>query len=37
MVRWKLAGRDVDSYFRIVDGDAGMLVDALGRVGKGTK
>jgi hypothetical protein len=37
MVRWKLAGRDVDSYFRIVDGDAGMFVDALGRVGKGTK
>ena len=37
MVRWRLAGRDVDSYFRIVDGDAGMFVDALGRVGRGTK
>jgi len=37
MVRWRLAGRDVDSYFRIVDGDAGMFIDALGRVGRGTK
>jgi len=37
MVRWRLAGRDVDSYFRIVDGDAGIFIDALGRVGRGTK
>lgn len=37
MVRWRLAGRDVDSYFRIVDGSATALIDALGRVGRGTK
>lgn len=37
MVRWLLGGRHVDSYFRIVDGDSGMLIDALELVGKGTK
>jgi hypothetical protein len=37
MVRWRLAGRDVDSYFRIVDGNAEAFIDALGRVGRGTK
>lgn len=37
MVRWTLAGRDVDSYFRIVDGDADAFIDALGLVGRGTK
>lgn len=37
MVRWLLSGRDVDSYFRVVDGNAGEFVDALGLVGRGTK
>jgi hypothetical protein len=37
MVRWRLAGRDVDSYFRIVDGDPSVFIDALGLVGRGTK
>lgn len=37
MVRWKLAGRDVDSYFRIVDGDADAFIEALGHVGKGAQ
>ncbi len=37
MVRWRLAGRDVDSYFRVVDGDADAFVDALGLVGRGIK
>lgn len=37
MVRWKLAGRDVDSYFRIVDGDADAFIEVLGHVGKGAQ
>jgi hypothetical protein len=37
MVRWRLAGRDVDSYFRIVDGNPSVFIDALGLVGRGTK
>ncbi len=37
MVRWSLSGRDVDSYFRIVDGDTQGFIDALGLVGRGIK
>ncbi len=37
MVRWKLAGRDVDSYFRIVDGDPDAFIEALARIGRGTQ
>lgn len=36
MVRWHLGGREVDSYFRIVDGLPGDFVSAVGAIGKGT-
>lgn len=37
MVRWQLGGRDVDSYFRVVDGNPTDLIDAVNGVGKGNK
>lgn len=36
MVRWQLGSRDVDSYFRIVDGDPHEFVTAVDALGKGT-
>jgi hypothetical protein len=35
MVRWQLGASEVDSYFRIVDGNPVDLVNALGALGKG--
>jgi hypothetical protein len=36
MVRWHLGGREIDSYFRIVDGSPDDFVSAVGTIGKGT-
>jgi hypothetical protein len=36
MVRWHLGGREIDSYFRIVDGSPDEFVSAVGTIGKGT-
>lgn len=36
MVRWHLGGREIDSYFRIVDGSPEDFVSAVGAIGKGT-
>jgi hypothetical protein len=36
MVRWFLGGREIDSYFRIVDGSPDDFVSAVGTIGKGT-
>lgn len=36
MIRWHLGGREIDSYFRIVDGSPDDFVSAVGAIGKGS-